>query len=49
MAVFGVEKVLLKPQAQVQSCSSVRDGRGREVIREIPNGEKQNGEARNEE
>jgi hypothetical protein len=36
MAVFGVGKVLLKPQAQVQSWSSVRDGRGREVIREIP-------------
>ena len=49
MAVFGVEKVLLKPQAQVQSWSSVRDGRGREVIRAIPNREKQDGEACNEE
>jgi hypothetical protein len=36
MAVFGVGKVLSKLQAQVQSWSSVRDGRGREVIREIP-------------
>jgi len=36
MAVLGVGKVLLKPQSHVQSWSSVRDGRGREVIREIP-------------
>jgi hypothetical protein len=36
MAVFSVGKVFLKPEAQVQSWPSVRDGRGREVIRQIP-------------
>ena len=36
MAVSGAGEVLSKPQGQVQSGSSGRGGRGREVVRKMP-------------